>query len=93
MAQGSCMVIAPAFSTSKVGLSSLCACAQEKLEAMEKAGSEKASAAIARELRFETMEKARAACDAAESELPADQWPIATYKDLLFLDTHHADSM
>ena len=43
-------------------------------------------ARLARTLRLETMIKIRETCDAAEGVCPADLWPIATYKDLLFLD-------
>jgi hypothetical protein len=42
----------------------------------------------ARELRLETMERARKVCDEAEGRCPADAWPFATYKELLFLDTN-----
>lgn len=47
-------------------------------------------AKLARVLRLETMVKMRAAIDEAESVVPADKWSLATYKDLLFLDTHSA---
>jgi glutamine synthetase len=45
-----------------------------------------AKATIARELRLETMMDAREVCDTAETVIPCDQWPMATYKDLMFLD-------
>lgn len=38
------------------------------------------------DLRLVTMVEAREACDAAEAVVPSKQWPMATYKDLLFLD-------
>ena len=45
-------------------------------------------ATLARELRLETMEEARKVCDAAEATCPANLWPMATYRDLLFLDSN-----
>jgi glutamine synthetase type III len=43
-------------------------------------------AAAARKLRFGLMEKARETCDNLEKLVPAEAWPLATYKELLFLD-------
>eukprot|EP00667_Euglena_gracilis_P003516 EG_transcript_3524 len=57
-----------------------------KLAAMHHAESNQEKAALARELRLETMIDAREACDAAEAVVPSKYWPMATYKDLLFLD-------
>ena len=34
------------------------------------------------------MEKARETCDNLEKLVPAEAWPLATYKELLFLDSH-----
>ena len=49
-------------------------------------------ALLARVLRLETMIDVRAICDAAEEVVPADLWTLATYKELLFLDSHtHAE--
>lgn len=45
-------------------------------------------AQLARVLRLETMIDIRAVCDAAEEVVPADLWTLATYKELLFLDSH-----
>ena len=45
-------------------------------------------AALARVLRLETMIEMREVCDAAEAIVPADLWTLATYKELLFLDSH-----
>jgi glutamine synthetase len=45
-------------------------------------------ASLARVLRLETMIEIRAICDAAEEVCPADLWTLATYKELLFLDSH-----
>lgn len=43
-------------------------------------------AQLARVLRLETMIDIRAICDAAEEVVPAENWTLATYKELLFLD-------
>ena len=45
-------------------------------------------ARIARDLRLDTMVKVREVCDAAEAVCPANIWTLATYKELLFLDSH-----
>jgi glutamine synthetase len=45
-------------------------------------------ARLARVLRLETMIDIRKVCDAAEEIVPADMWTLATYKELLFLDSH-----
>jgi glutamine synthetase len=45
-------------------------------------------AALARELRLETMAAARGVVDEAEARCPADRWPLATYAELLFLDAN-----
>lgn len=58
------------------------------LEGMHHAADEHAKAQAARVLRLETMEEARAACDRAEEQVPADLWTLATYKELLFLDAN-----
>jgi len=50
-------------------------------------------ATLARELRLETMEAARVVCDSAEEVVPAEMWTLATYKELLFLDTHQDASV
>jgi len=42
----------------------------------------------ARVLRLETMVELRKVCDAAEAVVPAHLWTLATYKELLFLDSH-----
>jgi glutamine synthetase len=49
-------------------------------------------ASVARVLRLETMIDIRAVCDAAEEVCPANLWTLATYKELLFLDSHTATS-
>jgi glutamine synthetase len=45
-------------------------------------------AQLARVLRLETMIDIREHCDTAEGACPADLWTLATYKELLFLDSH-----
>lgn len=47
-----------------------------------------AKANLARVLRLETMVEIRDVCDAAEEVVPATLWTLATYKELLFLDSH-----
>ena len=47
-----------------------------------------AQAALCRTLRLETMVAVRVFCDDAEAVVPSDIWPLATYENLLFLDTH-----
>jgi len=54
------------------------------------AGSAYDMATVARELRLETMEAARAVCDKVEEDVPADLWSLATYKELLFLDSNQS---
>lgn len=58
------------------------------LAGVHAASDEHAKAQAARVLRLETMEAARAFCDEAESQTPADLWNLGTYKDLLFLDSN-----
>jgi glutamine synthetase len=45
-------------------------------------------AKLARILRLETMIEMRDICDAAEEVCPENLWTLATYKELLFLDSH-----
>jgi len=45
-------------------------------------------AVAARVLRLETMVAARKVIDAAEVKCPEGLWTLATYKELLFLDSH-----
>ncbi|KAL7565243.1 hypothetical protein ACA910_014541 [Epithemia clementina (nom. ined.)] len=47
-------------------------------------------AQLARVLRLETMVDMRVSIDEAEAVVPADKWALATYKELLFLDSHSA---
>jgi glutamine synthetase len=34
------------------------------------------------------LDEIRAVCDDAEEVVPAELWTLATYKELLFLDSH-----
>jgi glutamine synthetase len=45
-------------------------------------------AKLSRVLRLETMIDARSVCDDAEEVCPANLWTLATYMELLFLDSH-----
>jgi glutamine synthetase len=44
---------------------------------------------LCRTTRVETMTAAREVTDKAEEVVPATEWTLATYKELLFLDQHH----
>jgi len=57
------------------------------LSAMHSEKDSKEKANLARTLRLETMVKLREKIDAAEGKVPAELWTLATYKQLLFLDT------
>jgi glutamine synthetase len=37
---------------------------------------------------LDTMAELRKVCDAAEEVVPFNLWSLATYKELLFLDSH-----
>jgi glutamine synthetase len=60
------------------------------LKDIHHAGSPYEKAKLARILRLETMLGVREVCDAAEEVVPANLWSLATYKELLFLDSHTA---
>jgi len=53
------------------------------------AGDTYEKAQLARVLRLETMDAVRRTCDLAEATVPADLWTLATYKELLFLDSYY----
>ncbi len=61
---------------------------KDGVAAIHGAGSSYEAAQAARVLRLETMISIRETCDAAEDVVPADLWTLATYKELLFLDSH-----
>ena len=52
------------------------------------ASDEAEAAALARVLRLDTMIKVREICDEAEGLCPPSLWTLASYSELLFLDTH-----
>jgi glutamine synthetase len=63
---------------------------KEALAGIHAAESSYDKASLARVLRLETMVDMRAICDAAEEVCPDNLWTLATYKELLFLDSHTA---
>ena len=61
---------------------------KEALHIIHDASSSYEKAGLARKLRLETMVDVRKICDSAEEMIPSDLWTLATYKELLFLDSH-----
>jgi glutamine synthetase len=61
---------------------------KEAVAAIHAAETALEKARLARVLRLETMIDIREVCDSAEEVVPADLWTLATYKELLFLDSH-----
>jgi len=61
---------------------------KESLAKIHGAPDESEAAALARVLRLDTMAKVRDLCDDAEALVPPALWTLATYQELLFLDTH-----
>lgn len=61
---------------------------KEALHEIEENESSYESAKLARTLRLETMVEIRKLCDDAEETVPHNLWTLATYKELLFLDSH-----
>jgi glutamine synthetase len=59
---------------------------QAAVAAIHAADTQEEKAQLARTLRLETMIEVRDVCDAAEAVIPASEWTLATYHDLLFLD-------
>jgi glutamine synthetase len=66
---------------------------KEALAGIHHAGSSYEKAQLSRVLRLETMMNIRTVCDDAEAVVPADLWTLATYKELLFLDSHVGPNM
>lgn len=60
---------------------------ERALAEMNTAPTPSKKAALARVLRLETMEEVRTACDTTEALVPEKLWTLATYCELLFLDT------
>ena len=89
--------IIPAIKDAGVGpLDELEACVPKlkaAIEGIHHASTPYEKAKLARVLRLETMIDIRAVCDDAEAVCPANLWTLATYKELLFLDSHtHTDN-
>jgi glutamine synthetase len=84
--------IIPAIKAAGVGpLAELEACVPKLKQAMAEIHATKGSyekAKLARVLRLETMVEMREVCDEAEAVCPDNLWDLATYKELLFLDSH-----
>jgi len=57
------------------------------LKEMHAASDEYEAAKLARVIRLDTMVEVRKVVDDVEAICPADKWTIATYKELLFVDT------
>jgi glutamine synthetase len=58
------------------------------VKSIHEGGTSLEKARIARTLRLDTMVGVREHCDNAEAVIPANLWTLATYKELLFLDSH-----
>jgi glutamine synthetase len=83
--------IIPSVKAAGVGpLAELQACVPKLKAAMAElhSGTTYDKAKLARVLRLETMIEMRDICDDAEEVCPANLWTLATYKELLFLDSH-----
>jgi glutamine synthetase len=61
---------------------------KDAISAIHHAENSYEAAKLARVLRLETMIDIRKICDSAEEVVPANLWTLATYKELLFLDSH-----
>ena len=59
---------------------------RDAMHRIENENDEVARGHLARKLRLETMIDIRALCDEAEAEVPAEEWTLGTYRELLFLD-------
>ena len=75
------------------GLDAAVGTLKSAIEAVEAQSNEFEKAKLARALRLETMEEIRKKCDAVEALVPPQLWSLATYKDLLFLDSHQAQKV
>ena len=75
------------------GLDSAVGTLKSALEGMEAQSDDFEKAKLARVLRLETMEEIRKKCDAVEALVPPSLWSLATYKDLLFLDSHQSSTI
>ena len=80
----SCKAAAVDFATATAAVATL----ESAWKAIEGLGDLYAQAAAARTLRLETMVAVRGDIDTLEGEVPASDWTLASYRELLFLDTH-----
>mmetsp|Transcript_34832 Transcript_34832/g.75694 ORF Transcript_34832/g.75694 Transcript_34832/m.75694 type:complete len:722 (-) Transcript_34832:66-2231(-) len=81
--------VAPSGMSARLNVDSVLAGAEKILAALKAVHDEKnldEGASLARTLRLETMVEVRKLCDDLEAKVPADQWSLATYKELLFMD-------
>lgn len=62
---------------------------RSKVQEIESTSDIITKARLARILRLETMDEIRNVVDKFEADIPADAWKLATYKEILFLDSHH----
>mmetsp|Transcript_12785 Transcript_12785/g.42184 ORF Transcript_12785/g.42184 Transcript_12785/m.42184 type:complete len:327 (-) Transcript_12785:12-992(-) len=69
-------------------LAAACETLEKGIAKIHGAADEFEAATAARELRLVTMEDIRSLCDATEGLIPPAEWSLATYRELLFLDTH-----
>ncbi len=65
---------------------------ESALHKIEQTESSYEKAKLSRVLRLETMIDVREVCDKAEEDVPAALWTLATYKELLFMDSHTGPS-
>jgi len=65
---------------------------ESAIELMEATSEGPARSHVARGVRLETMAKIRTLCDETEAVVPPEMWTLATYKELLFLDSHYGNS-
>jgi glutamine synthetase len=86
--------IIPAVKTAGVGsvkdLEGAIVTLNQALKEIHHAKDEQQKAEFSRKLRLETMIEIRELVDGTEAIVPAHLWPIATYKELLFLDQQRA---
>lgn len=84
--------IIPAIKAAGVGplkeLEGMPATLKAALHEIHETGDAYERAKLARVLRLETMVELRKTIDEAEEVCPSSLWPLATYKELLFLDSH-----
>ena len=80
----SCKAAAVDFATATAGVTTL----QSAWAAIEEMDDLYAQCAAARTLRLETMVAPRADFDSLEGDVPEADWSLASYRELLFLDSH-----